>query len=418
MNEFDAIVVGSGPAGATLAKELSGKNRKVLILERGGNAPLRENVLGMLSVVNEVSIGRRMTFTRAFTTGGTSALYLAAADMPPLDTFREYGIDLSLELEEARRELPIDTLKEDMLSPQAKRARDSAAGLGMDWDSHAMLVDTTKCANGYAYEAKWKARSFVEDAVARGATLLNRAQAVRVLTHNKRAIGVEYRQRLGIRGYRLRKAYAPKIILCAGSLATPILLRNSGIRHVARRGFFCDPGVILFTTVNGLKGRNSFGGCMGTELEDGIGIGDANLTSTLHGLLALEGGKFNRIFSHARTLALFVSIQDGMGGEMSESGKFHKEFTRDELLRLEKGESMARKILSNAGGRDIVKNRIDSGHVGGLVRIGEDIDEKLETEIENLHVCDASIMPENIRVAPTVTLVCLGKYLARRLTED
>ena len=32
----DVIVVGTGPGGATVARELAGKNRNILILEGGG----------------------------------------------------------------------------------------------------------------------------------------------------------------------------------------------------------------------------------------------------------------------------------------------------------------------------------------------------------------------------------------------
>ena len=38
---YDAIVVGTGPGGATVARELSEKKQKVLILERGDNWRVR-----------------------------------------------------------------------------------------------------------------------------------------------------------------------------------------------------------------------------------------------------------------------------------------------------------------------------------------------------------------------------------------
>ena len=48
--EFDAIVVGSGPGGATVAKELSRCKKKVLILEWGSNAPAKGTLLQTIGI--------------------------------------------------------------------------------------------------------------------------------------------------------------------------------------------------------------------------------------------------------------------------------------------------------------------------------------------------------------------------------
>jgi hypothetical protein len=76
---------------------------------------------------------------------------------------------------------------------------------------------------------------------------------------------------------------------------------------------------------------------------------------------------------------------------------------------------MARRIIQNAGGKHIFKAPLSASHVGGVIRVKEHLDEKLQTEYANLHVCDGSVIPESFRGAPTLTLICLGKYLANHL---
>jgi choline dehydrogenase-like flavoprotein len=40
VSRHDAIVVGSGPGGASVARELARRGARVLLLERGGAAPI------------------------------------------------------------------------------------------------------------------------------------------------------------------------------------------------------------------------------------------------------------------------------------------------------------------------------------------------------------------------------------------
>ncbi len=409
---FDAIVVGSGTCGATIAKELSKQNKKVLILERGGNAPLKESIMGYAKISNEVRVADKLKDLRAFTTGGTTAMYLAVADLPPIETFKNLGIDLTEDLEQVRKELPVAEISDGFIGSQAKRLGESAIELGYDWKKKLMLVDQSKFNHKNYYEVKWKARTYVEDAVRNGAVLVNQATVSKAILDNKKAIGVEYQ--IG-RKKKVFKAYGEKIILAAGSLASPIILKNSGVKNVVNQGFYINPSIGLIGKVPDLSSAENFCGCMGAKLDDDIELIDANFHRFLFNVGMLVSGKPLRIASYPKHIGITVKVKEPVGGRLTESGKYHKELTSNDHQKLEKGMDAANEILKNAGARKIFKTDLISGGALGTIKIKEDIDEKLQTEYSNLYVCDGSVLPENERITPTLTLVCLAKYLARNL---
>jgi hypothetical protein len=414
--EFDAIVVGSGPAGATVARELSRRKKRVLILERGGNAPLKEGLLATASILNVVSVGDNLATSMAFTAGGTTAVYFAVADFPPLEAFLSLGIDISREFEEAKKELPLSVLPDELMSPQAIRVQESAVALGYPWKKATMLVDLSRCTSGYTYEAKWNARSYLQAAVEEGATLLTRSRVLKVLVEKDRAIGVEYKLQKTKKEFEVRRAFGAKIILSAGGAASPIILRDSGIKNVANGGFCCHPGFAVFGTISGLKAGENFIGGMGAALEDDIGVGDANPARAFYRMFMLGNGKFIRAFFHSKSIGVGVMVKDGLGGKLQEDGRYYKRLEKEDVRKLEKGEAMARQIIQKAGGKHIFKSALTAAQIGGAIRIKEHVDENLQTEYSNLHVCDGSVIPENVKISPTLTLVCLGKYLANRLS--
>lgn len=414
-SEFDAIVVGSGPGGATVARELSRRKKKVLVLEKGREVPLKENILSLARIVNTVAVGNGLDTMRALTTGGTTAVYAAIAEYPPLDDFRSLGIDLSAEVGEVRKELAPAELPDALFGPQALRVRESAVALGHAWKKRPMLIDQAACRSGYSYEAKWNARSYLRDAVAEGAKLVTGAAAQRVIVQGNQAVGVEYK----IAGKEeIHRAYGAKIVLAAGALASPALLRASGVKDVARRGFYCDPCMTMIATVPGMKGKASFIGSMGTDFEDDISYGDSSLPGYAYRIWMLTARKLRRLFSHSSIIGTGFIVKDGLGGELTEDGRYSKQFTADEKAKMRKARESARKILEHAGGRDVMETGVTAARVGGLIRINEHLNDKLETRYGNLHVCDSSMIPEDIRLAPTITLICLGKYLAKNLAPS
>ena len=417
---YDAIVVGSGTCGATIARELRRQNRKVLILERGGDAPLKETFMGIVSIADEVKLGDGgLSTVRAVTSGGSTGMYFGVVNYPEMQTFRALGIDLAADLEAVRAELPITQLPDELLTGQTKALRDSATALGHAWRKNDMLIDLAQCGGGYRYEAKWKARSFVDEAVRGGATLVTHASARKIVFDGHVAVGVEYKVKTGALGGETRRAFGSKIVLAAGELATPKILRDSGVEGIGSRGFYCNPGYAIYGLVPGLKGSSGFVGSMGCAIDDGIELGDANLPQVLHRPMMLGGMKLRHLFAFAQTIGIGVKVKDGLGGTLECNGRFRKQFDREDHLKLAKGKQAAIRVLEKAGARHIVDFGLTAaGRVGGLVRIREHVNHQLETQYRNLHVCDGSVLPDEMRGTPTVTLICLARYLSRHLVSS
>jgi choline dehydrogenase-like flavoprotein len=410
------IVVGSGPGGATVARELSRRGKRVLILERGVDVTVEESILGIASVSNMVPVSENLATARAFTTGGTSSIYFGVADEPPVESLAALGVQLSAQLAEVKRELPLGPLAERLLGNRAARVRAAAETLGYAWKKRSYLVDQSKCAAGYSHQAKWQARSYVQEAVSNGSCLVTRARVVKVLVESGDAIGVEYEVRRSRKVVESYRAFASKIVLAAGSLATPVILRNSGLEEAAMRGFYCQPGFVLSGTVKGLQDGDSFVGAMGTQLDEDIGLGDANSCRTIYRMFMLGNKRFLSLFSHGRSIGVGVIVNDALGGTLDERGSYHKTLSGQDRKKLAKGEAAARNILTRAGAKNLVRHSLSAGHCGGTVQINEHLDNHLQTRINHLHVCDGSVIPDTFRQSPTLTLICLGKYLAKHLT--
>lgn len=416
--EYDAIVVGSGPGGATVARELAKRGRSVLVLERGSGAPLKETILSTAAVVNVLSMGPGLATARAFTTGGTTAIYFAVAEAPPLDVYKALGVDLEDALAEARRDVPLAELPDHLVGARALRLRASAAELGYDWRKNTMLVDLSKCASGYAYAAKWKARAFVEEAVAHGASVVNNARVLKVLVDDGKAYGVEYRLLGRRQPADVQQATAATIVLCAGGASSPVILRESGLKSVLNRGFYCNPNFGVVGAIAGLKIGGNFGATMGCVLDGDIGVGDGNLASAVYRMVMLNRRRFVRAFLPSFHMVVGVMVKEGLGGGLQENRRYHKELTVEDRAKLAKGEEVARQILRRAGARGLFKLPVTAGGVAGTLRIGDLVDSHLQTEYDNLYVCDASVIPDSAKANPTLTLICLGKYLAKHLTKE
>jgi choline dehydrogenase-like flavoprotein len=142
---YDCIVVGSGTAGAVIARELSGRGQKVLILERGKYLPLKETIWTLGSMFNEVQVADKLKDAKVYAAGGSSAMFMAVMDEPPIAVYRALGIDLQPAYDAIRQQVPLAEMPDALMSPQAHKVREAALALGYDWKKKLMLLDQSKC---------------------------------------------------------------------------------------------------------------------------------------------------------------------------------------------------------------------------------------------------------------------------------
>ncbi|RJP86882.1 MAG: GMC family oxidoreductase [Desulfobacteraceae bacterium] len=420
--DFDAIVVGSGPGGATVAKDLTLKGKKVLILEWGDNDPKKGTFFSTVPRAfipgkSVVMTKQALPVVRAITTGGSSVIFCGTAFAPPIDMFKSYGVDISVEAEEMKADVPMAPLPDELMNAGPRAFYESAGDLGYDVHKLNKFIYPSKCKTkcqlcmyGCPYGAKWDARHFVNQALENGARIITHAKVERVLIENKKAVGVEYKHNKEI--YR---AYAPKIIVAAGGIGSPLILRQSGIRS-AGYDFFFDPLVFVYGKIKGLGNGKAIPMSSGVHFEeDGIVMTDFNLPRMMKIGFDLEILKLKQAFEYADVLPIMIKVKDELAGEVTNNGWVKKNLTKADKQKLDKGSEHAKRILINAGATDIYRSWKVAAHPGGTVKIGELLDTNLKTKFDNLYVCDCSVMPQEWGLPPTTSIIALGKRLAKHL---
>jgi choline dehydrogenase-like flavoprotein len=424
-NEFDAIVVGSGPGGATVARELSRNGQNILILEWGDNDPIKGTFTQTISRAfvpgkSLLITGQGLGMVRAITTGGSSLLFCATAFDPPFEMLKTYGVDISKEVAEIKKEVPNAPLKEELISPAAARFQESATALGYDCKRLNKFIfqdkcrpDCQLCLYGCPYGAKWNARNFVDEALEYGGKMINHAKVKKVIIESGKAVGVEYK-----RGNDSHRAFASKIIIAAGGIGSPVILRNSGINGVGTH-FFYDPLIFVLGRINDIKTGRGVPMSAGIHFhEDGIVMTDFNLPHIMKALFDMGVFRFNQAFSYANIVPIMIKIRDNLGGRIISDKLIWKSLTKPDNEKLDKGAGHAKRILENAGASQVYRSWYLAAHPGGTVKIGEHVDANLKTEFENLYVCDCSVVPQEWGLPPTLTLLGLGKRLSRHLLDN
>ncbi len=249
----DVVVVGSGPGGAVVARELAEAGVDVVLVEEGPPfTPEDLEVDGPLSMARTMresglrtTLGTVMPTMQAICLGGGSLVNSAICVRAPefvLDEWCErYQLrqstrrDLDPHYDAVGEFLGIAPTPENVLGKRNLLFRKGCDALGYSSEPISRNVrgcrGSGECFTGCRTRAKQSMDiSYIPAALRGGARVLTSARVERIETEAGRAAGVSGRvvePFTGRAGYRFR-VRAPVTVLAAGCMATPVLLQKSG----------------------------------------------------------------------------------------------------------------------------------------------------------------------------------------------
>lgn len=253
----DVCVIGSGPGGAVVARELAERGLRVIVLEAGpwlrSETSTRDNGEYMTRYIQDN--GMRASFGNAFIStiqaevvGGTSeinsAIFKRLPDKILKEWIEEYNLsDLSVEefhehFDVIEREMHVEPSNPDTQGPKNRLIQRGFEALG--WESHPLTRATrscegaSDCMTGCPSRAKQTiSTTYIPKASDAGAEIFPLCRAKTILLHKGRAQGVI----ADILDPDTRKPkgqisiFSQVVVSSAGVLWSPLLLKRAGLKH-------------------------------------------------------------------------------------------------------------------------------------------------------------------------------------------
>ncbi|MCU0651988.1 MAG: GMC family oxidoreductase N-terminal domain-containing protein [Candidatus Omnitrophica bacterium] len=419
--EYDYIIVGGGLCGLSLARELTRKDKSVLILEKGGFIDKLGSLIRTFTFYDRklALIGSRqgVKIYRCFGVGGTSLVSCGNAVEPSTEDCAKLGIDIKEELTEAKKD---SCVRQNGLTigKASMRIMQEANKLGYDMLPMPKFSSSGKCAScgdcviGCAYYSKWTGRDCLEDMQDQNYSLITGFSVNKVISQNGRAVGVE-----GIKGMKKQSFFAGKIILAAGGIGTPIILQKSGIE--AGKNLFVD----LFNVTYGVskefnqqKELTMSVVCAKFHASEGFVI-----SPFVDNLVSFSSGVSPRYLCNAfrlnKLMGVMTKIADDNTGRVYQNGRVDKAPSEADLKKLKRGSDISKEILIKCGvnPKSIFVTNPVGAHPGGSAAIGKVVNNQLETQMKGLYACDASVLASAPGLPPILTLIALTKWFAKNI---
>ncbi|MFC9432170.1 FAD-dependent oxidoreductase [Nocardia sp. NPDC057030] len=392
----DVVIVGSGAGGGTAAAVLAEAGLDVIVLERGNYYDDRDFGAGELAALEQLyapgagSSEGQITLVAGTCLGGGTVVNWSTSLLTPDHVRAEWAelgaaqfaeAEFGDALEVVRRRLAVTDTRSPLSARDAVLERGAQA---LGWDVSTLPRNVTEacdagiecgsCGYGCRVGAKQSVtKTWLADAAAAGARLVVDANVRSIVVRNGRAEGVSAITESGAR----IEVRAGAVVVAAGAVQTPALLRRSGLRNEnIGRHLRLHPAAAVFGVFDeevrgwegALQGRISR---RHADL-DGNGYGVIYETGPVHPGLALGFMGWRGADAHRRTLLDFARTAPiGVITRDRDSGTVTVDKTGEPVVayrlsdydaaHLHTGIEGAASILEAAGAR-----RIFSGHQAGV----------------------------------------------------
>lgn len=476
--EADVVVVGSGPAGATVARALASRGVSVVVIEEGHHVPSAELEASALRAMaslyrdmgTSIAFGNvSMPYLQGRVVGGTSVINGAISWRMPREVVDEWlradpglGATLSAEAiaaaeDEIDARLNVLPTEERVAGAKNLLLGRGAAALGV---AHRPIrrnvrgcVGEGRCLQGCPHGAKLSMeRTFLPDAVERGARILAGVRVTRVLVEGGRARAVVGTSHAGAT-VTVRAKHA--VVLAASAIQTPVLLRQSGLsRGPVGDGLTAHPGVSVTgrfdTDVRAWRGATQGHEVTGYRSEglklEALGFDVSLLASRLPGVgrsFAQRLAELDRyaVWGAAVRAEAKGSVRPGPIGPI-----VRYSLTPEDVRKVRRGVRVLGDTLLAAGAREVYPGvpgfdsvvtdpaqmarfetegslvpgdySMSMTHLFGTTRMGTDPRTSVVSprfshhDVDGLFVADSGVFPGNLGVNPQIPIMAMARLCA------
>jgi choline dehydrogenase-like flavoprotein len=418
-----AIVVGTGAGGATIANELQGRYQVTMLeagapfkpfsLPIGRMAALRrtgmyldERLIRLFIPNMLVEKTPDMIMVRGIGVGGTTTL--ATGNAVRYDgALRDMGIDLDAEFEELSQELPITTDHQKRWTEATQTMYRVFQEMELNPVVTPKLLDASRCigcghcAIGCPTGAKWDTRELVDKAIRKGATLVTDCMVTGLEVEGRRVTGLNARQKKKKVSYS-----ADLVILAAGGLGTPEILRKSGIE--CQDTLFVDPVLCVAGPLKDFHQDRQL-------LMPFISQQNGYILAPYMDYLSFFFNRDWRI-PMRNIVSIMIKLADEEMGNVK-GRKINKVMTDKDQRIMARAVAQSSAILDKLGvpSEKQFLGTLNAGHPGGMLPLTEAERETLHSPIlpDNLYIADATILPEAMGNPPILTIMALARKIAR-----